>query len=234
MAVRFSRVWRAFLLLLECGFSPFSRNFPPQTKCKVLPWDVAGEGERKRLLSKEFSPRGKGISLGVYCLSEHGGAGFSVVVFLGIIAFSLLNSSSAHKNDADYERYVVHNGDTEVVDDLSSIPLVRLIRDAADIDGPEIEDKINDMDTEEEPASESRSSFIFAIIASSREQRNLQTEVLKGKAVPLSAATRSEWDLVHSRSRVKAKKEEDEATLKAKHGRWKQVLGDREEGVLWR
>ncbi|XP_070001253.1 serine-rich adhesin for platelets [Penaeus vannamei] len=72
--------------------------------------------------------------------------GFSVVVFLGIIAFSLLNSSSAHKNDADYERYVVHNGDTEVVDDLSSIPLVRLIRDAADIDGPEIEDKINDME----------------------------------------------------------------------------------------
>ncbi|XP_047479958.1 plexin domain-containing protein 2-like isoform X2 [Penaeus chinensis] len=71
---------------------------------------------------------------------------FSVVLFLGIIAFSLLNSSNAHKNDVDYERYVVHNGDTEVVDDLSSIPLVRLRRDATDSDGAELEDKINDME----------------------------------------------------------------------------------------
>lgn len=47
--------------------------------------------------------------------------------------------------DADYERYVVHNGDTEVVDDLLSIPLVRLRRDATDSDGAEVEDKINDM-----------------------------------------------------------------------------------------
>lgn len=59
--------------------------------------------------------------------------------------------------DADYERYVVHNGDTEVVDDLSSIPLVRLIRDAADIDGPEIEDKINDM------VSDFIFSFLFVL-----------------------------------------------------------------------
>lgn len=66
-------------------------------------------------------------------------------MFLDTSKFYLFKTSIT-VSDVDYNKYVIQDGETEVVDDWSVQPLVRLIRDAADGDGgPEEESKPNDM-----------------------------------------------------------------------------------------